>query len=122
MLELLSVLDTEHVALEVIRFAFENTPPNSILRKLMAREAVLTFYKKDGKRNPQDFEIFDGVSGFVVELMEAIAQKDEKKHGSAVLKTKLEDPEQWRKFLVGDGPYKHWIYEYSDEKDDKLQN
>jgi hypothetical protein len=119
MLELLYMLDTEHIDLEVIKYAFNNTPPNSPLRKLMAREAVLTFYKPSGNPNPQDFEVFDGVSGFVVELMEAFAYKDSKRHGSGVRKTKLNKPEQRRKYIIGDGPQKHWIYDYCDGREGK---
>ena len=42
-----------------------------------------------------------------IQVMEAFAYKDSKKHGSGMLETKLNKPEQWRKYMVGDRPQKH---------------
>ena len=56
-----------------------------------------------------------------IQVMEAFAYEDSKKHGSGGLKTKLNKLEQWWKYTVGDGPQKHWICYYCDGRDGKSE-
>ena len=108
MLDLIQTLNIHLVKFEVVRFAFENTPDKSPLRKLMAQEAVISFYYPSMQYAAEDLEIFDGVCGFMTEFVKAIELKRQKE----ILATDLSHPDEWNEFMVGEGPMKHWVWDW----------
>lgn len=111
-LELLKCLDGVDATPQAVEFAFKNTPANSPMRQLMAREAVASFDR-------QDFAVFDGVNGATIEVVDAMKWKQERERSNAGLITKLDEPTEWQKFMVGEGTFKHWVWKRCERKDRK---
>ena len=111
MIELLMTLEEWVAPLEVIQLAFKNTTGNSPLRKLMARHAVINICEGNCER--QHLQIFDGVVGFITELVEAYDIRDEKENGVNGLFVSVDgdDEDEWMEFMVAGGPEKHWVHD-----------
>lgn len=108
MLELIKDMESQDVPWIIAKVAFENTCNKVPLRTLLAQVIVAKYFSGN---NTRDLEEFDGVRGFIAELMKAIALKDKSKRGSNGLKVNLNDSGTWEKFMVGGGPKKHWIHD-----------
>jgi hypothetical protein len=110
-LELLVTLEDSVAPLEVIQLAFKNTAENSLLRKLMARHAVINICESNCER--QHLKIFDGVTGFITEPVEAYDIRDEKENGINGLFVIVDgdDEDEWMEFMVVGGPEKHWVHD-----------
>ena len=99
--------------LETVKYAFDNTPPGSPLRNLMAEEVVRhcrdTAWSGNG-----DLAMFDGVAGFSTSLMDAVTTLDEIDEDWESDVDPWGDyrkrPKRWEAFVVDEGPKKHWIY------------
>jgi hypothetical protein len=80
------------------------------LRKLAAEEVAGSI--RDGTKRYQDLNDFDGFKGFTSELWAALDR-----HHSYSLKGNERPFEThrllktWDLFMVGSGPYRHWIFE-----------
>ena len=111
MIELLTALEEWVAPLEVSQLAFKNTTGNSPLRKLMARHAVINIC--EGNCGRQHLEIFDGVIGFMAELVEAYDLRDEKENDINGLFVTVDgdNEDEWMEFMVAGGPGKHWVHD-----------
>lgn len=71
---MLALLELEsYVPLDVVKYSFDNTPPNSVLRIFMAEElAVEINCTKDYKY--EHLGMMDGVTGFTTKLLQAFAR------------------------------------------------
>ena len=112
MLELLNLLEDRNASLAVIQFAFENTAEGSALRKLMARQVVINIHCEREAVTGRYLEIFNGGSATITELVEMYDLKEERNDDINGLRVCLDgESDEWRDFMVGGGPDKHWIYE-----------
>jgi hypothetical protein len=105
MMELLCWLQHRSYLPEMVKTAFENTPRESKLRKLMAEEVAYSIRACDAPF--WSLDIFDGVEGFIGEFAAALIRHGEK--GMAGLKEGVVRS-RWNDYMVGDGPSRHWVY------------
>ena len=111
-LELLNLLEDRNASLAVIQFAFKNTAEGSALRKLMARQVVINIHGEREAVTGRYLEIFNGVSATITELVEVYDLKEERNDDINELRVALDgESDEWRDFMVGGWPDKHWIYE-----------
>ena len=106
--ELIVAAEDTYITLETVKLAFDNTPPNSVLRTFVAEEVVLRI-KEEPNYSHQELETMDGTVGFTTELMQAIDRYTEDIRSFGYYK-RTEKPEGWLRYMVGGGPKKHWIY------------
>lgn len=87
MLKLSKILQEAHVKLDAVKLAFDNTTDGSPLRKFLARQTLKTFCDTDEQTGPtsEDFEMFDGVSGFITEIVRAHRFWQSRDYADAVL-------------------------------------
>ena len=107
-LELIELVRDSSVPLLTIKLAFENTPPKNALRTFMAEEAVWRIMRRRDYAH-EDLGVMDGVIGWSTELMQALDRHKEDK-SSISYKGRTIKRIGWARYLVGDGPRKHWIY------------
>lgn len=107
MADLLQILNSNSEAFPfyAVELAFSNTPDKSPLRTLIARWVVHEVVT--GVRTAEDMEMLDGVAGFLAEMVKAYKFKD--KEGLKVMRYIFRQGD-WEEFLVGGGPYQHWVY------------
>ena len=116
MLEILSSLRHHDTSIEIVKEACETTPPLTKLRMVMAEEA-LHLSKHDQKGfGPEQFQIFDGVTGWSVELMRAVARCENKDPEPNSGASRLAKRSDWAECLTGVGPEKHWLHRSANGK------
>ena len=113
MLELLDALQYCRTILGIIKEAFENTPPGSKLRKLMAEETVRLIKSCEGWKY-ENLDELDGVVGFTAAVVQAMATYDDKEPNLGASRLRIDEDdgwtEKWKEYMVGSGPSQHWVF------------
>ena len=108
MWELVLAFALQMLDISTVKLAFDNTPVNSPLRRLMAEELVDAIETGD-KFDSADLDFFDGVVRFSAELMRTMERKEKRIGEIRVLAFRLHSPEWLANFMVGDGPKRHGL-------------
>ncbi|KAK4895435.1 hypothetical protein LTR27_006499 [Elasticomyces elasticus] len=117
MLELLNLFERKAPGLHTIKEAFENTPPGSILRELMAEE-LANMLQVSATAKHSDLDMFDGIVGFASALMKKTQAAGKK--GECVFRPRV--PSRDGGDVIGASPYSnfmvgkdlipvHWVYQ-----------
>lgn len=94
------------VELEVVKLAFEITPPWCALRELMAEELVETLRHWHFEDEDKALQIFDDIGNFEEEFKEA---RDRRAGGHGMGAVGAHYNGNWARFMVGEGPEQYWF-------------
>lgn len=99
---LIQLFSNYNPSFEIMKPAFENTPVGCPLRTLMAEEIAYGILGHSHVRKPEELDHFDGVIGFISDLMQIILKRRHE-----VIGERAEDIELMKAYIVGRGPKKY---------------